>query len=103
MGRKGGVQVRLAGAHVTVGLPLHAGFQDAFDIPEVVQPVVLDGGRVIEFPGVGDAVGVEGEGEGGGEEIAFFLGVDGRLGGPVGVVEMFVRPVVVIIYRPFQA
>ena len=69
----------------------------------MVQPVVFEGGGVVQFAGVGDAVRIEGGRQGGGQEIAQFFRVDGRLRGAVGVVQVLVRPVIVVIHRSFQA
>ena len=101
--RQGGVLIVLSQADVAVGLPLHTGLEDALHGAEVVQPVVLEGGGVIEFPGVRDAVGVEGEGQCGGQEIPLFFRVNGGLGRSEGVVQVVVRPVVVVIDGSFQA
>ena len=101
--RQGGVFVVLAPADVSIGLPLDAGLEDALHGPEMVQPVIFERGGVIEFPGVGNAVGIEGEGQGGRQEIPRFLRMDGGLGRAEGVVQVFVCPVVVVIDGPFQA
>ena len=96
------VLVVLAGPHVAVGLPLHAGLQDALHGAEMVQPVVLERRRVIKFAGVRDAVRIKGKRQRRGQEIALLLRVYGRLRRAVGVVQVLVRPVVVVIDRSLQ-
>ena len=100
--RQSGIFVPFSPAHVAIGFPLHAGLEDVLDGAPVVQPVVFEGGGVVQLAGVGDEVRVEGEREGLGHPVTLFLGVHGRLGRSVGIVFMVVGPLVVVVDAAFE-